>query len=264
MPDARLRQLERRWLETGAPVDGAPLEQALARAFADPVDRVRERLRLGLLDPARLQLACYLEHPVSAELLRQGGEPPPPTEPELEAWAQGLAYWGKPVAVRAAAAAARATLPLWTAGQPDEPRPARAVAAADAWLDCPCEAHAALALEAAQAVWLLGDAQARADDPAALTAWQRAWPTDAGSGMAEAIASATGSAAYTARAGSAAAGGWAENAAISAAEALGAHRLGAFPAGAPDAVWQHARLRGADAVRAAVRDELGGWALLGP
>jgi hypothetical protein len=255
--DARLRQLARRWAESRDPADAARLTQALTRSRATPLEVLHERVRLDLFPAGRFELACYVGSPLAIEVLEGSGEPLPDVDAEVGDWVRGLGYWGKEAVVRAAVAAARPLLPRWEARQPDELRPAEALAAADAWVACPCETHAARALAAAQACWLLGDAEARGRDADATRVWDAAWPTPIESGRAEAITSATGSAAYAARADSDAAASWAENAATAAAEALGAERL------APTAavVWSEARELGAATVREAIRDAVGAWAL---
>jgi hypothetical protein len=255
--DARLRQLERRWAETRDPADAARLTHELERSGASPAEVLRERLRLELLPSGRFELACYVGHPLAVELLASAGETLPEVDADLGAWVRGLGYWGKEAAVRGAVAAARTALPAWEAGHPQERRPLQAVEAADAWLGCPCEQHAARALAAAQACWLLGDAEARRGDAAARRAWEAAWPTTVDSGRAEAITSAAGSAAYAARTDAEVAGSWAENAAASAAEALGSERL------PPSAlvVWEEVRELGAPAIRGAIRAAVGAWAL---
>jgi len=109
MADARLRRLERR---------------------APPVERgrlLRERLRAGRLDPDRLSLAAYLGDRVASETL--GADAPVPSA-DLREWVALLAPWGKEACVRAAVAAARRAV-----------GPSPALAAAEAWLACPCPGH---------------------------------------------------------------------------------------------------------------------------
>lgn len=78
MTDARLRSLQRRWLETHEPNDEAAL--------------LRERVRVSDLTHERLELAAYLGHP--AALLAIGGPKdtwPSPTD--FQAWLRGLHAW---------------------------------------------------------------------------------------------------------------------------------------------------------------------------
>lgn len=79
MSDARLRELERRWRETGASEDEASC--------------LRERLRAGQLTPERLELAARCAHP--AARLVAG-----PELPLLEDLVAGLPAWGpEPAAI---------------------------------------------------------------------------------------------------------------------------------------------------------------------
>ncbi|MCO5170330.1 MAG: hypothetical protein M9894_28675 [Planctomycetes bacterium] len=71
MSDARLRDLERRWRETGDPDDGAVW--------------LRARLRAGDLDRDRLDLAAYCGHPAAQRL---SDRRPPPGD--AWDWGEGL------------------------------------------------------------------------------------------------------------------------------------------------------------------------------
>jgi hypothetical protein len=128
--DQRLRDLERRWHETGAITDEA--------AF------LRERVRAGALARDRLELAAYCGH----EAARQALEQIKATRVGLRKWAVGLRRWGGEAATRGAVAAARAastaTRDLWSDGRVDS-----ALARAEDWARCPCEEHAREAQQAA-------------------------------------------------------------------------------------------------------------------
>ena len=74
MTDASVRELERRWLTSGDLAHGVAL--------------LRERLRLGLLDPTRLELAAWLGHPVAKALL--GAEAPVGRHAGRNEWLRAL------------------------------------------------------------------------------------------------------------------------------------------------------------------------------
>lgn len=137
MADARLRALEREAIR-GDGVAGARL--------------LLERVRLGALAPSRLHLAAYAGD-ARARLALGPGAPVAPAEPK--AWVLGFESWGQEVCVRAAAAVARAALPLWEGrrGGPVDPRPRQALEAVDAWLDDPCVARALTCRARAEELW---------------------------------------------------------------------------------------------------------------
>lgn len=89
MSDARLREAERRWRESGAAEDEAAW--------------LRERVRAGELGDDRLRLAAYVGHRPS--VLALGAVPPAPAY--VQAWVYGLERWGEEACLRAAIAAAR-------------------------------------------------------------------------------------------------------------------------------------------------------------
>lgn len=80
MGDEKLRELERRWAESGV--------------LEDEVELLRERDRLGLLDPRGVEFAAYLGHPAARELL--GPDAPSPIEgcealdPSWKEWGSSL------------------------------------------------------------------------------------------------------------------------------------------------------------------------------
>lgn len=93
MSDARLRELERRWRETGSVEDEAAWLAA--------------RLRAGEVSAAQVELWAYCGRAAAASLV------PEATTllwrlDSLERWVHGLGRWGR----RPCAAAALATLPL--------------------------------------------------------------------------------------------------------------------------------------------------------
>lgn len=88
-----LEALERRWRETGDP--------------ADEVACLRERLKVGALNPAAVELAAYLGHPPTRALV----DSPRVINRLDQVW--GLVEWGRPIALRAAIVLAREALPLW-------------------------------------------------------------------------------------------------------------------------------------------------------
>jgi len=124
MSDARLRELERRLRASGA--------------VADEAAWLRERARSGELAPERLALAARLGHAAAG--------PPGPGLVGLAEVAAGLDVAGR---MRAAVAVARQRLASWRAVFPNDSRPAGAIAAAEAWLRCPCRRHAQASAQAA-------------------------------------------------------------------------------------------------------------------
>ena len=124
MSDAKLRDLERRWKETGSPDDEAAY--------------LLERVRVGDLSRERLELAAYGAH--RAAMLALGEKQPNvPTRPDL--WLRGLQRWGLRPALIAVVRAMREAMPRWNVSRNDS-RPDAVLVAVDAWLSCPCPAHA--------------------------------------------------------------------------------------------------------------------------
>jgi len=89
MSDERLRELERRWKETGSVADEA--------AF------LHEMLRVDAITAPDLQLAALLDHDASRAVLGASDLPPP----QGSEWEQALAAWGPGVLIRAVVALAR-------------------------------------------------------------------------------------------------------------------------------------------------------------
>ncbi|MCO5170926.1 MAG: hypothetical protein M9894_31745 [Planctomycetes bacterium] len=92
MSDARLREAERRWRESGA--------------LADEAAWLRERARAGALTDEALRLAAYVGHAAAAAALAS----PPLAPAYVQAWIYGLQPWGVEACQRAAIAAARRAL----------------------------------------------------------------------------------------------------------------------------------------------------------
>lgn len=100
-------------------------------------DLLVARVRAGELCQAQLDLAEWLGDPAARLAL---GHEDDPAETEPREWLQRFADWPGPIAVRAGLAVVRAfcaTLP-----RPDALRYAAADRAIEAWLACPCAAHA--------------------------------------------------------------------------------------------------------------------------
>ena len=99
MSDTRLRELERRWKETGSPDDEAAY--------------LLERVRVGDLTQERLELAAYCGH----EGARRAYGCEPSASPDSENWLGGLADRGKEVRVRSAWTCAQLVLASCELGQ---------------------------------------------------------------------------------------------------------------------------------------------------
>lgn len=170
MSDPALRELERRFVSTGAP--------------ADEVLLLRARLRAGVITSPRLRLAALLGHAPAAEAL--GADAPEPRSPAQLAWVdeEGL---DAPTLVRAALSVSRALEPLWRGLDAERLGEALAEGAreaqaqggwyegrdplpllgrapwypAEAWLRCPCPEHAELAWNAFRTLMRVRDRLAR-------------------------------------------------------------------------------------------------------
>lgn len=115
--DERLRQLERQ----AARGDGAAAAQLLVG-----------RLRRGELTRRELELWAYLGDGAAAAAL---GLEAPSGGDDLRLWVDGLTQWDPWLSVRAALVAARLVLPVFERARPDDPRPARALAWSEAYLE---------------------------------------------------------------------------------------------------------------------------------
>lgn len=146
--DERLRQLERRWTETGDPADEAAY--------------VLERVRVASLPRSRVRLAAYLGGRGARLAL---GDDAPAEVPSLREWVKGLAPheradpggllhqltswskgteepWAKEVLIRAGLAAVWIALPVWEVAHPEDDQQEAIFQAARAWARCPCQEHA--------------------------------------------------------------------------------------------------------------------------
>lgn len=137
MSDAKLRELERRWRESGAADDEAAY--------------LLERVRVGELPRDRLDLAAHCGY--TAAQMASGYARPSAAIDDAESsersiyeWTQGLVQFGKAALVRAAVAGAECVRQAWDNGVEHNPwrdQATTAWKAARKWLECPCDAHAA-------------------------------------------------------------------------------------------------------------------------
>ncbi len=141
MGDERLRELERRFVATGAAEDGAAW--------------LLERVRAGDLTRTRLEVAALCGH--AGALLATGREPPPDFARDLKDdttqrgdpmwwgasdWARALWAVDRTVAVRAGWLAASATLHHWREANPGQGQPGATLDAVAVWLTEPTERRA--------------------------------------------------------------------------------------------------------------------------
>ena len=123
--DEKLRELERRWRETGAVEDEA--------AF------LLERVRAGELTQERLELAAYCGHAGARRAVAAPKDPPQALGQLLE---DVEASWGQRVAVGVAVAATQAALASCLAsGHPEAALPTSLVQVAEEAFSCPCDMH---------------------------------------------------------------------------------------------------------------------------
>lgn len=134
MSDVTLRDLERRWRESGAPDDAARWHLA--------------RLRAGALRPEALELAAWCGDVAAGAAL---GPSAPTRQPaELLAWVAALGQWG--AVARVVAAAAGAEHALEGAGVDRGDAAYEALARARAWAERPCVERSLAAVRAADAL----------------------------------------------------------------------------------------------------------------
>ena len=112
--DQRLRELERKWRETGSVEDEAAY--------------LRERVRVGDLTQERLELAAYCGHGGAKRACGCVDLPNPNN------WALGLEHWPLEASVRVALSAARSAVDVWRTALPDKRRPLEAFAMTEEWL----------------------------------------------------------------------------------------------------------------------------------
>ncbi len=131
MSDVRLRELERRFKESGS--------------LEDEAAWLLERVRVGRLDPTKLELAAHVGHPAAARACERELEVLDSSR--LEQVLRGLRPWGDECTARAACAAGWAVCSLIAEEQgPDEGPvdyliPRLALRAFEDWILCPCETH---------------------------------------------------------------------------------------------------------------------------
>jgi hypothetical protein len=175
MADHALRDAQRRYQESGSQEDRVILLRARVRAGA--VSQARLELAAHLLDAAAIEVSEGVR--AEAEDLRRRRLR---IECDLRGWARALGRWGQESCVRAALAVGhlvhgpepRSTLAATVTRFRETPldeelveAEAAALAAAEDWLACPCERHAAEAASAAQRV-----SDQRGQHP--LARWRRA------------------------------------------------------------------------------------------
>jgi hypothetical protein len=119
--DAHLRDLERRFLQSGSSGDEAAW--------------LLERVRVGDLTQKRLELAAYCGH-VAAGTACRGVAAATGT---ADAWS--LLGRDKECSVRAAYACGELLRDSWRAAHPDDPRADEILRGVQEWLSCPCMAH---------------------------------------------------------------------------------------------------------------------------
>lgn len=140
MTDARLRESERRWKETGA--------------LEDEAQYLRERVRAGELQADRLEVAALCGDEAARTALRFVPQASAPAGPVLVARLAGL---GQEALVRAQIASALRVLGL-VDSLSDQPSAEAidackaALNAAVAWVQCPCVPHARVAADRAAGV----------------------------------------------------------------------------------------------------------------
>lgn len=117
MSDERLRELERRWIETGS--------------VEDETAYLLERVRVGDIDNSRLTLAAYLGSPVAIRVAGTSRENHPT---DLELWIYSLHSWEKQVAVRVAIICAEVVIPIVAQALPSRANPQLLISVAKSWL----------------------------------------------------------------------------------------------------------------------------------
>lgn len=145
MSDERLREQERRWLET--------------RSVEDEAAYLVERARVGAVSRARLRAAAVAGSAAAARAT-DTTPGPAPTRPgswlrrrldrfadfrdgwrALSDWASGFDRAGAACGVLLRVECARVSLPLFESAFPTDERPRRLLLATGAWCDCPCDEH---------------------------------------------------------------------------------------------------------------------------
>ena len=139
MSDDKLRELERRWKETGSVEDEAAY--------------LLERVRAGELTRERLELVAYCGHrgaAVAIGTVGLGGN-----SGDLEAWAKGLSQWHEAL-VQAGLVAAGLALRVWDSAALNRV-PGQALSEVQAWRADPTEAKRLAAEQAAEEAYLAAE-----------------------------------------------------------------------------------------------------------
>lgn len=133
--------------------------ERLASSSGDPSDEAQAlvaRQRAGQLEPARLKLAAFFDHP-AARVALDLGAPDAWARKDPDAWVGALRPAGQAWLVSAGQAATHVLLRRWAAWFPTSGQPARALEAIDAWLACPCDDHLARVTTTGEAARLEGE-----------------------------------------------------------------------------------------------------------
>jgi hypothetical protein len=127
MSDTKLRDLERRWKETGTVDDEAAY--------------LLERVRVGDLGRERLELAAYCGHEGASRASPHATRHP--SGESLQSMSHAIASrWGAEPVARMLVCLARIAAPVWIDTFPEDRRPLDALDAIEDHLACPCAAHA--------------------------------------------------------------------------------------------------------------------------
>jgi hypothetical protein len=117
MSDERLRELERRWKETGS-VD-------------DEAKYLAERVRVGDLEKEMLELAAYCGH--QGARLALGPSASQASPPPTREWVSGLRNFSKVASVVGLIHLAQGRMAAWTSFRPEDHAPKRALDRAVEW-----------------------------------------------------------------------------------------------------------------------------------
>jgi hypothetical protein len=116
-----------------------PDEERRARDLMVEASALLRRVRKGELSQRALELLAALDHAAALEAL---GSRAPEEEPDLKRWVRNLDAFGPQVSARIVVACARALLPVLEKDGIAYREACAAVALAETWLGCPCDAHA--------------------------------------------------------------------------------------------------------------------------
>lgn len=137
----------------------APPSADLEAAPAAPPSADLEAALARILPPARA-LAAALGEPAARRYLAPGEPDPANAAQDLQTWIEGLARWGAEVLTRVAIAAVRRVAPLWEVERPADSTVGDVLAAAEAYLACPCAPHKQQARDAGLRADAAGDTAA--------------------------------------------------------------------------------------------------------